>query len=239
VRVEIHNLLWKGEMRFTDICLALLHLIKSRRIVVKYLKKFMKEGMIKRNIDSRQYELTFKGEKMVSKYIKELLIGIIDDIEHMKIKSAKWHIMNLIYHKGQMSFEDMFERIREGNYYYTIKNLNTLTRYLKELMKEGCLNKDIDTREYVLTPKGKTIYLSIEHILSTPWQTERNTIIGEMTKAPCYNCKFIKWKKKQKEYECGLLNSLTDEEADKLIEAHKKERACPFFVIAEGEKRGF
>ena len=176
----IRELLYlKGGMRFTDMFFIFqagkwqTTPIKSRNTLSNYLKKLMKEGDVERDIDTRKYIITDKGERIVSSYIKKLLIGIIDDIEHMKIKSAKYMIMGLIRYK-RMGFNNIFER----GY---VRSRNTLSKYLKELMKEGCIKRDESTREYIITPKGESVYALVDKILSTPWQANRAMLLGELS----------------------------------------------------------
>jgi len=82
--------------------------------------------------------------------------------------SAKLALTVLLEHeKKPISFGSIFQKVQGKLWYITIRSRSTLSKYLKELQKEGAVIKDIDTRKYFLTDYGTKIATTLElsHLL--------------------------------------------------------------------------
>lgn len=77
--------------------------------------------------------------------------------------SEKWALTILFeQEKEPISFNSIFEKVRGKLWYITIRSRSTLSKYLKQLQKEGAVIKDIDTRKYSLTDYGIKIAKTLE-----------------------------------------------------------------------------
>ena len=77
--------------------------------------------------------------------------------------SAKWALTVLLEReKEPIGFNSIFEKVRGKLWYITIRSRSTLSKYLKQLQKEGAVIKDIDTRKYFLTDYGTRIARTFE-----------------------------------------------------------------------------
>jgi predicted transcriptional regulator len=73
-----------------------------------------------------------------------------------RVTASEWAIMELLNrHPEGLNFDTIAEKLKKGEGAKTIKSRNTVSNHLKRLIKEGRVERDVDSRKYFLTDKAK------------------------------------------------------------------------------------